>query len=463
VTSALREIDGSLRTPTNRTKYHYLGDRLVATWILGAPQLSEVDPAAPLPVSPPAPLPAQLVYPVAAMALLLLFLPFGGQRRLGVRISFARSASVSLILLTGSAPVVFVAGCTTTPAVRLLHVDHLGSTQVVTDWGGNIVRQMRYTAYGEIRGRFGPNGFSVAYGSDTRFEFTGYESDFAGLEYAGARFFDPELAQFASHDPAGQFASPYAYGPGDPMNGTDPTGTDFGISGLIIAFILSLAAQAVIRAIDTGGQIGNLGAQARADAQAFAAAKSLSYGNGLVESTQSHRVGLDLENYAMHVATEPYGDSTIGKTVAVLAFKESSEAVSGADSASSQRDVQANSPASNLDQNPFDPKDDPFEHEFWQREPTYRDQIRRALEDPGKHIPTHDWTKDPEINRDRTKLLVHPFRYLGWHVPPNFRYGRLHLTYEFDSGLHPFLHIDATDPTENFSGHFWESLGLGEP
>jgi RHS repeat-associated protein len=287
------------------TRYHYLGDRLVATWILGAPQLSEVDPGVPQPPAPPAPLSPQLVYSVAAMVLLLLFLPLGGQRRIGVRVSFARSASVSLVFLAASAPVVLVAGCTETPAVRLLHVDHLGSTQVVTDWGGNIVRQMRYTAYGEIRGRFGPNGYSVAYGGDTRFEFTGYETDFAGLEYAGARFFDPELAQFASHDPAGQFASPYAYGPGDPINGTDPTGAVFLIDDLvyiIVAAAVLATLSAIGTSIDTYIQTGSFRAAIKAGN--FSLINSATLGAaGLTRAEANGEGGSYLESYALDSVT----------------------------------------------------------------------------------------------------------------------------------------------------------------
>jgi RHS repeat-associated protein len=71
--------------------------------------------------------------------------------------------------------------------------------------------------------------------NDARRTFTGYEDEFlSDLQYAGARFYDPELGQFLTHDPAGQFASPYAYGPGDPVNGTDPTGALFGIDDAVL-------------------------------------------------------------------------------------------------------------------------------------------------------------------------------------------------------------------------------------
>jgi RHS repeat-associated protein len=95
----------------------------------------------------------------------------------------------------------------------------------VTKEDGNLVYQVRYWAYGEIRGRFNSGGNPIAANPDYRYEFTGHETEFASeLAYAGARFYDPEIAQFLTHDPAGEFASPYAYGPGNPVNGADPTG-----------------------------------------------------------------------------------------------------------------------------------------------------------------------------------------------------------------------------------------------
>ena len=91
-----------------------------------------------------------------------------------------------------------------------------------------------------------------------RHEFTGYQSEEkSGLQYAGARYYLPELGVFTSHDPERQFPSPYAYGPGDPINGTDPTGEDFGLGALLL--VISIAA-AVARFIYTGIKTGKWGA-----------------------------------------------------------------------------------------------------------------------------------------------------------------------------------------------------------
>jgi len=76
-------------------------------------------------------------------------------------------------------------------------------------------------------------------------EFTGFQNEItSGLEYAGARFYDPELGSFLTHDVRSQFASPYSYGGGDPVNWTDPDG-DFFFSLLAIIFASAFASAAI--------------------------------------------------------------------------------------------------------------------------------------------------------------------------------------------------------------------------
>ena len=120
------------------------------------------------------------------------------------------------------------------------HLDHLGTPHSITDASGNLYRQTRITAYGEVRGRYDGSGNIVAAGVALRHEFTGYQSEEkSGLQYAGARYYLPELGVFTSHDPAGQFPSPYAYGPGDPVNGTDPNGSFFSLFRALFKAIVS--------------------------------------------------------------------------------------------------------------------------------------------------------------------------------------------------------------------------------
>jgi RHS repeat-associated protein len=124
------------------------------------------------------------------------------------------------------------------------HVDHLGSTQVITDALGNALEHIRYTAYGEIRGRWGSAD------PDMRYEFTGYHTEPAsGLQYAGARFYDPMLASFLTHDPMRQFPNPYAYLGGDPINDTDVDGE---IPALVVAFLIGFAVGFTATALQAG-------------------------------------------------------------------------------------------------------------------------------------------------------------------------------------------------------------------
>jgi len=214
------------------TKYYYAGGRLIASRDRTWTDLSEVpagfvapSEALLLPVFPPA--------VVGGFAFLILVLLVGpGPRTVRVRMAVAPSRAVGVVVIffVSAWPTRALAcgGGSPPPPVRHYHLDHLGSVQVISDEYGALQRQIRYRAYGEIRGYFDGANSPVVPTETTRHTFTGYEAEFqSGLEYAGARYFDPLLGQFMSHDPMGQYLSPYAYGPADPMNGSDPTGAEF--------------------------------------------------------------------------------------------------------------------------------------------------------------------------------------------------------------------------------------------
>ena len=136
------------------------------------------------------------------------------------------------------------------------HGDHLGSAQVMTTRAGGVMEHLRYTPYGELRGRFDHAGEDAAK-IYSNYEFTTYQSDMtSGLQYAGARWYDPEVGQFLNHDPKRQYASPYAYGPGDPVNGTDPNGELFGVClGFILGFIVGALISGIQAAVN-GASVG---------------------------------------------------------------------------------------------------------------------------------------------------------------------------------------------------------------
>ncbi|HNJ71127.1 MAG TPA: RHS repeat-associated core domain-containing protein, partial [bacterium] len=104
--------------------------------------------------------------------------------------------------------------------------DHLGSSRVIVDQSGSSKAAIDYAPYGAIiRTSGSPN---IAY------QFTGQEYDStSGLWNYKARMYDAELGVFYAMDPAGQFAGAYIGLGNNPVNGTDPTGTVFGIDDVI--------------------------------------------------------------------------------------------------------------------------------------------------------------------------------------------------------------------------------------
>jgi RHS repeat-associated protein len=144
--------------------------------------------------------------------------------------------------------------CSADPVVHY-HVDHLGSTLMVSR-AGSIVEHVRYRPFGAVRLRLSGSGGSVSPAAHP-YEFTGYQTDAtSGLQYAGARFYDPDLGLFLSHDPQRQFPSPYAYGSWNPVNGVDPDGEFFFLIPVLtvvleaVSAILS-AVQAALSALIT--------------------------------------------------------------------------------------------------------------------------------------------------------------------------------------------------------------------
>ncbi len=103
--------------------------------------------------------------------------------------------------------------------------DHLGSTSLSTDAAGNVVSELRYKAWGEVRYASGA--------TPTDYTYTGqysYTNDF-GLMFYNARWYDPSLGRFAQADTIVPEQSQdvqawdrYAYTNNNPVRYTDPSG-----------------------------------------------------------------------------------------------------------------------------------------------------------------------------------------------------------------------------------------------
>jgi RHS repeat-associated protein len=158
------------------------------------------------------------------------------------------------------------------------HTDHLNTSNVITDYQGNIFKEVYLTAYGEEWVNRG-NDINRKLGVD----YTGkYKDEETGLNFFGARYYDSMTSRWISADPIlnnylpsgnkekdknlpgmGGVYNPvnmqlYHYGANNPIKYIDPTG-EWVESALDIAFIASDVAGIAIDAGkgDAGGVVIN--------------------------------------------------------------------------------------------------------------------------------------------------------------------------------------------------------------
>jgi RHS repeat-associated protein len=105
--------------------------------------------------------------------------------------------------------------------VTYYHPDHLQSSTVMTNSTGGKIDEMRYLPYGQIESG----------GSSTKYGYNGKEQDSGtGLDYYGARYYNPQTMHFTQpdtviqnpYDP--QMLNRYAYTRNNPIKYTDPSG-----------------------------------------------------------------------------------------------------------------------------------------------------------------------------------------------------------------------------------------------
>ena len=210
------------------------------------------------------------------------------------------------------------------------HLDHLGTTHSITDASGNLYRQTRTAAYGEVRGRYDGSGNIVAVEVALRHEFTGYQSEEkSSLQYAGDRYYPPELGVFTSQDLERQFPSPYAYGPGDPVNTVDPDGT-LSFWSILGAALFGIS---IGRAIEVGLKTGKVGLAFQSIAVDLAAAAAAYAIGGVIAASlqaistalatayQIARVGYTAYNFAQSIRKgDVFGAVTAGLSLLATAY-----------------------------------------------------------------------------------------------------------------------------------------------
>jgi RHS repeat-associated protein len=148
-----------------------------------------------------------------------------------------------------------------TAAVRYVHPDHLGSTNVVTNENGALVQTLDYYPYGATR-------VSISTSTNEKRKFIGQFADDSGLSYLNARYYNPTQRQFISQDPVfweigltsdgkramanPQYGNSYGYSSDNPITDKDPSGRIAGIDDLAEIGLIELAIPVIRAAIVTG-------------------------------------------------------------------------------------------------------------------------------------------------------------------------------------------------------------------
>ena len=144
-----------------------------------------------------------------------------------------------------------------------LHKDHLGSITTITDALGNIVQELSYDAWGNLRN---PTTWSGSFTGTPLIDrgFTGHEHLYGfGLINMNGRMYDPVMSSFLSvdsyvQDPENsQNFNRYAYCFNNPLKYTDPSGEVVVIDDIVAAAIVGAIINGVVQT--ASGHVGNFG------------------------------------------------------------------------------------------------------------------------------------------------------------------------------------------------------------
>jgi RHS repeat-associated protein len=143
------------------------------------------------------------------------------------------NGTLTKFLLDGDSVVSEVTGATTVNTLqgplidqplarngRYFSPQHLGSTATLTDGAGSVVQSYLYGPFGDV---------TASTAESNPFQYAGRENDGTGLYYNRKRYYVPEWGRFLSEDPIGLAGglNVYVYAGNNPLNATDPSGTDW--------------------------------------------------------------------------------------------------------------------------------------------------------------------------------------------------------------------------------------------
>jgi RHS repeat-associated protein len=145
------------------------------------------------------------------------------------------SVSTYVYDATGQLAAEYATGVAQDSGTTYLTADHLGSTRLVTDGGGNPVHRFDYMPFGEDLSGFGNRNLIASYNMSAvpTEKFTGKERDAeTGLDYFGARYFSSAQGRWTSPDKPfadqhiedPQSWNLYAYVRNNPLRLVDDTG-----------------------------------------------------------------------------------------------------------------------------------------------------------------------------------------------------------------------------------------------
>jgi RHS repeat-associated protein len=157
----------------------------------------------------------------------------------------------------------------------------LNSTSTMVDGTGAVLQRYYYQPFGQLSMQGG--------GSPQPYQFTGREADESGLMCYRARYYNPNWGRFVSADPAGFGGgiNPYVYAGNNPATYGDPTGRQYGTTGMEGEGVGGLGAAGYPGYANEFGPTGDLGSTGDAGAAGIVAESELAAADARLAAAES--------------------------------------------------------------------------------------------------------------------------------------------------------------------------------